>query len=98
PVSADSYEFVQMTRVSNAGVQQNEGDQKPETEFDASLETAKIATIAHWTQASRQVLADNSQLREMLARILAVDVVAKYENLLLNGNGTTDKIRGLIPQ
>lgn len=98
PVSSDSYEFVQLTRASNAGVQQNEGDQKPETEFDANLETAKIATIAHWTQASKQVLADNSQLREMLARILAVDVVAKYENLLLNGNGTTDKIRGLIPQ
>lgn len=98
PVSSDSYEFVQITRVNNAGVQQNEGDQKPETEFDANLETAKIATVAHWTQASRQVLADNAQLSAMLSRVLSIDVTAKYEGLLLNGNGTTDKIHGLVPQ
>jgi HK97 family phage major capsid protein len=98
PVTSDSYEFVQITRVNNAGMQQNEGDQKPETEFDANLETAKIATVAHWTQASRQVLADNAQLSAMLSRVLSIDVVAKYENLLLNGNGTTDKIHGLVPQ
>jgi len=98
PVTSDSYEFVQITRVNNAGVQQNEGNQKPETEFDANLETAKIATVAHWTQASRQVLADNAQLSAMLSRVLSIDVVAKYEGLLLNGNGTTDKIHGLVPQ
>jgi hypothetical protein len=33
-----------------------------------------------------------------MARILSVDVVAKCEALLLNGNGTTDKIHGLVPQ
>jgi hypothetical protein len=98
PVSADTYEFVQISRVNNAGVQASEGDQKPETEFDADLETAKIATIAHWTQASRQVLSDNSQLSAMLSRVLSIDVVSKYEGLLLNGNGTTDKIHGLVPQ
>lgn len=98
PVSTDSYEFVQITRTSNAGVQQSEGDQKPETEFDASLETAKIATVAHWTHASRQVLADNAQLSALLSNVLSIDVVTKYEALLINGNGTTDKIHGLVPQ
>lgn len=97
PVTADNFEFVQLTRTSAAEVV-SEGGQKPETEFEANLETAKIATIAHWTQASKQVLADNASLGEMLGRILSVDVVAKYENLLLNGDGTTDKIHGLIPQ
>lgn len=98
PVSSDSYEYVQLDRTSAAGVQQNEGDEKPETEFTATLVTSKIATVAHWTQASRQVLADNSQLSQMLAAVLSIDVVAKYENLLLNGNGTTDKIEGLVAQ
>jgi HK97 family phage major capsid protein len=48
--------------------------------------------------ASRQVLADNAQLSSLLASVLSIDVVAKYENLLLNGNGTTDKIEGLVGQ
>jgi hypothetical protein len=98
PVSSDTFEFVQLTRTNSAAVQQNEGDQKAESEVDATLETAKIATIAHWTQASRQVLSDNAQLTTLLSNILGIDVTAKYEGLLLNGNGTTDKIHGLIPQ
>jgi len=98
PVSSDNFDFVQLDRTSEAGVQANEGDQKPETEFTAQLVTAKIATIAHYTMASRQVLADNSQLSALLAGVLSIDVVAKYEALLLNGNGTTDKISGLVTQ
>lgn len=98
PASGDSFEFVQFVRQNNAGVQQDEGDLKPETEYDAVLTIAKIATVAHWMQASRQVLSDNAQLQAMISRLLGVDVVAKYENLLLNGNGTTDKIHGLVPQ
>lgn len=98
PVGTDNYEFVQLTRVANAGVQASEGDQKNETEFAAELVTAKLPTIAHWTMASRQVLSDNSQLSNILGGILGIDVVAKYENLLINGNGTTDKIAGLLTQ
>ncbi len=99
PVGTDAYEFVQLTRAANnAAVQAAEGDQKPETEFDSNLVTAKIATVAHWTQASRQVLSDNANLQTILSRIMSTDVVSKYEGLLLTGNGTTDKIHGLIPQ
>ncbi|AMN47189.1 hypothetical protein ACG33_08795 [Steroidobacter denitrificans] len=98
PVGGESYEYVQLTRTPNVGVQQSEGDQKNETEFDANLVTTKIATVAHWTHASRQVLADNTQLSNILSGILNIDVMAKYEDLLINGNGTTDKIHGLVPQ
>lgn len=98
PIGSDSYEFVQLSRISNAGVQETEGAVKNETEFSAELVTAKIATIAHWTAASRQVLADNVELSDILLGILGIDVVAKYEDLLINGNGTTDKIHGLLLQ
>lgn len=98
PVSSNQFEYVQLNRTNNAGVQTTEGATKPETSFDADLLVANIATIAHWTQASRQVLSDNVQLSNMLARILAVDVTAKYEALLVNGNGTTNVIHGLLPQ
>lgn len=98
PVSSDSYEFVQVSRVNNAAVQVSEGSAKPETEFDTALLTAKIATVAHWTQASRQVLSDNVDLSNLLSRVLAIDVTSKYEGLLLTGNGTTDVIHGLVPQ
>jgi len=98
PVSSNQFEYVQLSRTNNAGVQATEGAQKPETHFAADLLVANIATVAHYTMASRQVLSDNTQLSAILARILSVDCVAKYENLLLNGNGSSDVIHGLVPQ
>jgi HK97 family phage major capsid protein len=98
PISASKYEYVQISRTNNANVQQDEGDQKPETEFDSELVDASIATVAHWTQASRQVLSDSPQLGTMLRNVLAVDAFTKFETLLISGNGTTDKIDGLVNQ
>lgn len=95
PVGSNKFEHVRIVRTSAAAVVA-EGAQKPETSFETTLETASIATIAHWTQASRQVLSDNAQLTNILSGILSFDVVAKYEDLIVNGNGTTDEIEGLL--
>ena len=99
PLTSASFEFVQIQRTPAAAVQEQEGDLKAETVFTTSLETAKAATIASWTDASRQVLADNPQLSTILRMILAYDVLEKLERLLVNGAGdATDVIHGLVPQ
>lgn len=98
PVTSNKFEHVRITRTNNADVQENEGDQKPESSFESELLTASIATIAHWTQASRQVLADNPQLTNILRNILSLDALDKFETELLLGDGTDGHILGLIPQ
>jgi hypothetical protein len=99
PVTTNSYEYVRLTGgVEGAEVQLNEGDEKQQTTLEPDLAESKIATIAHWTQASRQVLADNSQLGDVIRSVLLQGVWSKAERLLLNGNGTTDIIRGILPR
>lgn len=98
PVSSNTYEHVQISRTNNAAVQQGEGVAKAETEINTALVTCKIATVAHHTTASRQVLSDNVQLIDILRQVLALDCLDKLERLILNGNGTTDEILGLIEQ
>jgi len=89
PVASNSYEHVRLSRTSNAGVQATEGAQKNETTIEAALVTTPIATVAHWTHASKQVLGDNPQLSTMLNVLLAYDVLAKFEDLLITGDSAT---------
>lgn len=97
-VTSNRHEHVRLSRVNNAGVQQGEGVAKDETNILTELVESRIATVAHHTTASKQVLADNSQLGGVLRRLLGLDTLDKFERLLLNGDGETDEILGLIPQ
>lgn len=98
PVTANKYDYLRITRTNNAQVQENEGDLKAVSEFESELVTANIATIAHSTNASKQVLSDNPQLATILRNILALDALDKFERELLLGDGTGNSILGLIPQ
>lgn len=98
PMSGNQYEYVQLTRTANAAVQATEGAQKAETHFDSDLKIAHAATVATYTMASRQVLADSPQLSALLSSTLAFDVVKKYEDLVVNGTGVGNSILGLEPQ
>jgi HK97 family phage major capsid protein len=96
--TADEVEFIQITATGDAGEQMKEGDLKAEVEMAGTLATAKIATVAAHTKASRQILSDQSALQAAIDRILRYKVLSKLENLILNGNGTTSKINGLLNQ
>jgi HK97 family phage major capsid protein len=79
-----------------AGLQSSEGDEKPESSFTMELTARKFETIAHWTQVSRQALADNAQLGPFLDERLMQGVWAKLEQQIINGNGTTPQLSGLL--
>jgi HK97 family phage major capsid protein len=98
-VSAGSFEYVRLNGYTNAAaVQVVEGDEKAEASVPSVLVTANIATIAHWTRASLQVLSDAPALTQQLDNLLSYGVRAKLENELLNGPGGTGRIHGLVPQ
>lgn len=96
-VSASEVEYVRVTTTGEAGEQLNEGDLKQEVDVGAETATAKIATIAAFTKASRQILDDAPQLASVTDRLLRYKVHAKLEDLILNGaGGETSRIEGLM--
>jgi len=87
----------QATRTNNAATVA-EGDLKPESVLAWELKQAKVATIAHWVQASRQALDDAGQLRTLIDGELRYGLALREELQLLLGDGTGTNLLGLIPQ
>lgn len=56
-----------------------EGAQKPEATINTSEWTVTLETIAHWVEVTRQALADNSLVRDIITGSLMRGVLAKAE-------------------
>lgn len=98
--TVNSLEFVRETGFTNSAdvVSENPAAGKPESNITFELDTAKVATIAHWIQASKQVLADAPQLQAYIDGRLRYGLSLKEETQLLMGSGTGLNIHGLYPQ
>lgn len=97
PVKSSSFEYVKLSNyVNTAAFQTEEGQQKAEANFDMAPETANIATVAHWTRASLQVLDDAPALNQQLMSLLEYGVLSKLESELIGGTGGKGKIAGLL--
>ncbi len=69
---------------------------KPESNFAFDLIDERVTTIAHWTRASKQVLADSAQLQAFLSNRLGYGLQLEIEDQILNGNGTNGNLSGLL--
>lgn len=98
PTISDSVEYVKLSVTGDAAEQEQEGDTKAELDFDGSLDTANIVTIAGWTAVSKQVLADNNALQAAIDRVIRQKVLSRLENRIINGTGGQGKIDGLLNQ
>lgn len=97
PVSTGTFEYMQLNGYSNAAaVQAKEGDAKALATVPTAVITAYVATIAHYVKASQQVLDDAPALSLQLDNLLSYGCMAKLENQLINGAGTTGKVKGLL--
>lgn len=97
PTSSDAVEHIRISSTGDAAEQDLHGDTKAEIDFTGELARADIATIAAWTAASRQVLADNAALRQQIDNVIRNKVLARLEHQLINGTGAQGKIHGLLP-
>jgi len=75
-----------------------EAGTKPEAALELSLETEAVQTIAHWIPASRQVLADATQLEAYVNDRLRYGVLYKEESQLLYGTGASPQIQGILTE
>ncbi len=96
--SSNAIEFVQETGFTNNAAPVAEGAQKPESSIDFQLQTSPVRTIAHWIQASKQVLADVPMLQSYIDTRLRFGLELVEEEQILAGDGTGQNLLGLIPQ
>ncbi|WP_363797829.1 phage major capsid protein [Lysobacter firmicutimachus] len=96
PTSSDSVEYVRLAASGEASEQEIEGETKAELDLEGTLDTASIVTIAGWTAASRQVLADNDALGAAIDTVINHKCLSRLEHRLINGVGGQGKIAGLL--
>lgn len=96
PTTSGTIEYQRQTlRTNNADVV-SEGELKPESFFEFERAEAKVATIAHWTKASKQVLADAPQLLALVDGELTYGLNDKEETQLLYGTGLSGELEGMM--
>lgn len=69
---------------------------KPESNITFELASSAVVTLAHWIPASKQVLADSPMLQSYIEGRLIYGLLLEEEDELLNGDGTSGKLSGLL--
>lgn len=96
--TSSSIEYVRETGFTNAAAMVAEGTTKPESSIEFNLATAPIRTMAHWVQASKQILDDVPQLESYINTRLRYGLELVEEDQLLSGDGAGQNLLGLVPQ
>lgn len=93
-------EFVRESGFTNNAdvVSENPVSGKPESNITFELDSAKVATIAHWVHASKQVLDDAPMLQSYIDGRLRYGLALKEEAQLLKGSGVGLNINGIYTQ
>lgn len=71
---------------------------KPQSDLQVDLISVPIRTIAHWMLASRQIMEDAPQLRDLIDTELLYGLQLVEEDQLLNGGGTGTDLNGIYTQ
>lgn len=98
--TSNSIEYVRETGFTNsaAPVSENPSSGKPESSLIFEADSAPIVTIAHWVQASRQVLSDAGMLQAHIDGRLMYGLKLAEEQQLLKGSGVGININGIYTQ
>jgi HK97 family phage major capsid protein len=99
PQYSTSTDLVVLTREASftnnaAGVAQ--GAAKPESAITFNKYNVPVETVAHWLKVSRQLMMDAPAVVSYIENRLRFGVEAKVDDQLLNGNGTSPNLSGLL--
>jgi HK97 family phage major capsid protein len=90
-------DYVRESAFSGGASPVAEGGSKPESTLSFTAQKTIPKTIAHFTSASRQVLADWTQLTQVINDTMLYRLALEEENQLLVGDGLLEHISGLVP-
>lgn len=95
-VSTGSIEYPKQTLRTNAANTVAEVAAKPESAYGFTMQTVTPKVIAHWIPASRQILEDAPQLRDIIDTELRYGLDLKEDAQILAGDGIGENLSGLI--
>lgn len=95
---SNAFKYVKETGFTNNAAVVSEGTEKPESTMTFDVVTGNVATIAHWMNASKQILDDAPGLQSIIDNRLRYGLQLREEAQLLRGDGTGDNLLGIIPQ
>jgi len=96
--ASNAIKYVQETGFTNAAAVVAEKGQKPESKISFDEKNVSVSTIAHWVQASVQILDDAPMLQSYIDGRLRYGLMYVEEQELLKGDGTGSHLLGIIPQ
>lgn len=100
PGSTDTgiIQYVKESGFTNNAAPTAEGAQKPESSLKYTRVDTTTKVIAHWFQASKQVLSDFPQLASIIQARGIYGLKLKEDYQILNGDGTGENLLGIIGQ
>lgn len=99
PQYQTSTDLVVLTReasFTNNAAPQTEGAAKAQSAITFNKYNVPVETVAHWLKVSKQLMADAPAVVSYIENRLRFGVDAKVDDQLLNGNGTSPNISGLL--
>ena len=96
--NSNAIQYVQETGFVNSAATAAEGTLKAESTMKFDLKTVPVATIAHFVQASKQILADAPMLASYIDGRLRYGLAYAEELQMLKGDGTGSNLLGMVPQ
>jgi HK97 family phage major capsid protein len=95
-----SIQYPKETGYTNSAATHTEtaGTAKPQSEIKFDIATANVTTIAHWVQATRQIMDDVPALQSYIDGRLRYGLAYAEELQLLNGDGTGTNLNGIYTQ
>jgi len=95
PQETNTFEYVRLNFTGEAELQNGEGAEKAEMDFEGNLIQDKVVTVAVHTTASSQVLDDDGQLHNAIVNIMTQKVRSRIEQQLTVGSGVDINLEGL---
>jgi HK97 family phage major capsid protein len=98
--NSNAIQYVQESAFTNAAatVSETTGPTKPQSDLQMALVTSNVTTLAHWVNATRQILDDVPQLQSYINGRLLYGLRYVEDNQLLNGAGTGTDLNGIYTQ
>lgn len=95
-ITENSVEYVRVTEFDNNADYRPETTAAKESSLTFGLQTANIRSIAHWMPASREILNDQSRMRNFIDQKLIYGIKYKEEQELLYGTGANGGMTGFM--